>query len=636
MEDTKGTDADQGAEVTAAPEKEDEDGEMKPAAVAQSEEDIKEEKTEAAQESKVEEGEGKSQDVQEVPVPVEGAEEKGETSMESPKGEQSEETKDAVKRGHSDLPEEEETSPQPAAKKKKPIFGGIFTRRKSKKSKGDGAAPSTETPQEKESHEEQQGEGMSTETVDDAKSQTVEGEATLKDGTDQDMSPDTGGTTAAAQQGVTEDAISPSVDQAVESAKEEIADKEEQEGETAEGGELSGKEEKTVVPEDVQKSADVEKEETEEKPIQPRDSQPEKKHSIFSGFFGRRKSKKSKDEDAPPPTEAPQEKEGDKVEEQGESMSAQPADDAKLQVVEGVETSKNGADQGASPDTSDTTAAAQQEVAEDSISPAVDQAVESAKAEIEDKEKVDENVGEQEGEGAIEGGQSKKEEESLVPGDVQNSAEETPQSKDADDTVEKGETEEKPVQSQESQPEKKHSIFSGFFGRRKSKKSKDEDATPPTEASQEKEGNKVEEQGESMSAQPADDAKLQAVERVETSENGADQGASPGTSETTAAAKQEVAEDAISSVVDQAVENAKEEITDKENVDGNIGEQDTIPAQEPSDKEVETAVPEDVKKSTEEKSEINDKPRIEEPGEDTSKATSGMLLILVYVCYLIL
>ena len=583
------------------------------------------------------EGEVESQDVQEVPVPVEGAEEKGETSAEAPEGEQPEESKDAAKRAHSDLPEEEETSPQPAAKKKKTIFGGIFTRRKSKKSKGDLGSPPAETAQKIEgakADEEQQGDSMSTKPA-DVKLQTVEEVETVESGTDQGGSPDASQTTDTAQQEVTEDVISPATDEAVESAKEEIYDKGGHEVQTAaEGEEPSAKEEETVMTEGVHKSTEepvqsadvdgaVDKVETEQQPVHSQDNQPEKKSSIFSGIFARRKSKKSKES----PAEAPQEK-SDNVEEQqpGGSESAQAADDAKLQAVVTVETLENGTDKDAAPETSDTTAAVQQEVTEDAISPAVDEAVESAKEDLADKENVDENTAEQEGEEAARGEPS-KEEETVVSEDAPKPAEEPLQSKDADDTVEKKETAEVPVQTQESQPEKKQSIFSGLFARRKSKKSKGDVSSAPGEIPQEKEGDQADEeqQGSNASTQAADDVTPQALESEEKQDSAVtDQDAPPGeTIDSTAIVQEEVTEAVISPAVDQAVESAKDEIADK--VDGNIGEQETTSEQESSGKEVETNGTEDVKTSTEEESEIaNHKPKIEEPSEDTSKETSGM------------
>ena len=81
------------------------------------------------------------------------------------------------------------------------------------------------------------------------------------------------------------------------------------------------------------------------------------------------------------------------------------------------------------------------------------------------------------------------------------------------------------------------------------------------------------------------------------------------------------------------MECAKDEIADK--VDGNIGEQETTSEQESSGKEVETTGPEDAEKSTEEESEIgNHTPKVEKPSEDTSKETSGILILycLVLCC----
>jgi len=592
---------------------------MKLAPVAQSEEDTKQEIAEAK------EGEVESQDAQEVRVPVEGAEGKGETSTEVPEGEQPEEPKDAAKRAHSDIPEEEETSPQPVVKKKKPIFGGIFARRKSKKSKGDLGSPPIETTQEKEGgkpDEEQLRESMSTKPADDAKLQAVEEEETVENGTDQGGSPDTSQTTDTAQQEVTEDMISPATDQAVESAKEEIADEGQQEVQTAaEGEEPSAKEEETVKTEDVPESTEeplqstdadgaVDKEETEQQSVPSQDTQPENKHSIFSGFFARRKSKKSKESSA----ETPQEKSNNVEEQQqGGSESTKAADDTKLQAVVTVETLENGTDKDVAPETSGTTDAVQQEV-------------ESAQDDIADKEKVDENIAEQEEEEAIGGEPSDKEEETVVPEDAQKPAEEPLQSKDADATVEKKETEEVPVQSQESQPEKKHSIFSGLFARRKSKKSKGDVPSTPGERPQEKEGDQAveEQQGDSASTQAADDVTPQASESEEKQDSAVTDQDAPAI-DTSATEQQEVREVVISPAVDQAVKSAQDEIADK--VDGNIGEQETTSEQESSGKEVEPTGTEDVKQSTEEESEVaNHKPRVEEPSEDTSKETSGMLL----------
>ena len=631
VENAKSADADHESEIKAATEKD-----VQQALLAQSEEDGKEEKTEAK------EGEIESQDVQEVPVPVEGAEEKGETSAEAPEGEQPEETKDTVERAHSDHPEEEETSPQPAAKKKKPIFGGIFTRRKSKKSKGDLGSPPVETAQEEEDgkpDEKQQDESTSTKPSDDAKPQAVEEEETVENGTDQGGSPDTSQTTDTTQQEVTEDVISPATNQAVESANVDIAEEGEQEVQTAAGGEPSAKEEETVITEGVQKSAEepvqstdadgaVDKEETEQQPVLGQDHQPEKKQSIFSGFFGRRKSKKSKEVDEASSAETPQQK-SDNVPEQHQSgnESTQAADDIKLQAAVTVETLENGAVKDAAPETTDTTVGVQQEVTDDAISPAVDEVVESAKKDEADKENVDENIGERELEAAIGGEQSGKEEEAVVPEVAQKPAEEP--SQDADATVEKKETEEVLVQSQESQPEKKHSFFSGLFARRKSKKSKGDAPSNTAERPYEKEGDQAieEQQDGSTSARAADNVTPQASESEEKEGSSVtDHDASPGnTIGTSATVQQEATEVVITPAVDQAVESAQDEIADK--VDGNIGEQETISEQESSGKEVETSGPEDVKKSTEEESEIaNHKPKVEEPSEETSKETSGMFI----------
>ena len=636
LEDAKSTDADHEPEVKAVTEKEGEDGDIQPAPLAQSEGDDNEEITEA-----------KEGDSQEVPVPVEGAEEKGETSAEAPEGEQPEEPKDSNKRAHSDHPKEEETSPQPAAKKKKPLFGGIFNRRKSKKSKGDLGSPPTETAQEKEGEkpdEKQQDESLSTEPAGDAKPQAVEEVEveTVENSTDQDGPPDASPTTDTAQQEVTEDVISPATDQAVESAKEDIAEEGEQEAQTAAGGEdLSAKEEETVTTESVQKSAEepvqstdadgaLEVEETEQQPVHSQDHQPEKKHSIFSGFFGRRKSKKSKEVDAASSAETPEEKSDNVLEQQqGGKESTQATDAAKSQAVVTLETLENGTVNDAAPETSDTTDVVQQEVTEDAISPAVDEAVESAKENAADKERGDVNIGKEEGEAAIGEEPSGKEEETAVPEDAQQPAEEPLQPEDADATVEKKETEEVPVKSQESQPEKKHSIFSGLFGRRKSKKSKGDAPSTTTERPHEEEGDQAAEmqQGGTTSTLAADDSTLQASESEEKQDSDVtDQDVPPGnTIDTSATVQQEVTEVVIIPAEDQSVESAKDEIADK--VDGNIGEQETTSEQESSGKEVETTGPEDAEKSTEEESEIgNHKPKVEKPSEDTSKETSGMLI----------
>ena len=638
VEDAKGTDADHEPEVKAVTEKEGGDDEIQPAPLAPSEGDDNEEITEAK--------EGDSQEVQEVPVPVEGAGEKPETSAEAPEGEQPEEPKDSNKRAHSDHPKEEETSPQPAAKKKKPLFGGIFNRRKSKKSKGDLGSPPTETAQEKEGgkpDEKQQDESLSTEPAGDAKPQAVEEVETVENSTDQDGPPDASPTTDTAQQEVTEDVISPATDQAVESAKEDIAEEGEQEAQTATGGEdPSAKEEETVTTENVQKSTEepvqstdadgaLEEEETEQQPVPSQDHQPEKKHSIFSGFFGRRKSKKSKEVDAASSAETPEEKSDNVLEQQeGGKESTQATDAAKSQAVVTVETLENGTVNDAAPETSDTTdVVQQQEVTEDSISPAVDEAVESAKENAADKERGDVNIGEQEGEAAIGEEPSGKEEETAVPEDAPQPAIEPLQPEDADATVEKKETEEVPVKSQESQPEKKHSIFSGLFGRRKSKKSKGDAPSTTAERPHEGEGDQAAEmqQGGNTSTQATDDSTLQASESEEKQDSDVtDQDVPPGnTIDTSATVQQEVTEVVIIPAEDQAVESAKDEIADK--VDGNIGEQETTSEQESSGKEVETTGPEDAEKSTEEESEIgNHKPKVEKPSEDTSKETSGMLI----------
>ena len=637
VEDAKGTDADHEPEVKAVTEKEGGDDEIQPAPLAPSEGDDNEEITEAK--------EGDSQEVQEVPVPVEGAGEKPETSAEAPEGEQPEEPKDSNKRAHSDHPKEEETSPQPVAKKKKPLFGGIFNRRKSKKSKGDLGSPPTETAQEKEGgklDEKQQDESLSTEPAGDAKPQAVEEVETVENSTDQGGSPDTSPTTDTVQQEVTEDVISPATDQAVESAKEDIAEVGEQEAQTAAGGEdPSAKEEETVTTESVQKSAEepvqstdadgaVEEEETGQQPVHSQDHQPEKKHSIFSGFFGRRKSKKSKEVDAASSAETPEEKSDNVLEQQqGGKESTQATDAAKSQAVVTVETLENGTVNDAAPETSDTTdVVQQQEVTEDSISPAVDEAVESAKENAADKERGDVNIGEQEGEAAIGEEPSGKEEETSVPEDAPQPAIEPLQPEDADATVEKKETEEVPVKSQESQPEKKHSIFSGLFGRRKSKKSKGDAPSTTAERPHEGEGDQAAEmqQGGNTSTQATDDSTLQASESEEKQDSDVTDLVPPGnTIDTSTTVQQEVTEVVIIPAEDQSVESAKDEIADK--VDGNIGEQETTLEQESSGKEVETTLPEDAEKSTEEESEIsNHKPKVEKPSEDTSKETSGMLI----------
>ena len=540
-------------------------------------------------------------------MPVEGAEVKGETSAEAPEGEQPQEPKDAAKRAHSDIPGEEETSPQPAAKKKKPIFGGIFTRRKSKKSKGDLGSPPAETTQEKEGakvDDEHQSESKSTEPTDDAKPQVVEEVETVENGTDQGGSSDTSQTTDAAQQEVTENVINPVADQAVESVKEEIADELEQEVQTATGGEEPGaKGEETVKTEDVQKSAEepvqstdadgtVDKEETEQQPVHSQDNQPEKKHSFFSEFFARRKSKKLKESSA----ETSQEKIDNVVEQQPSgNESIQAADDTKLQTVVTVQTLENGTDKDAAPETTDTTAGVQQqEVTEGAISPKEDQAVESAKEDIADGEKGDEDIAEQDGGAAAEGEPSGKVGETVVPEDIQKPAEEPLASTDG---------EEVPVQSQESQPEKKHSIFSGLFARRKSKKSKGDISSTPGERPQEKEGDQTveEQQGGCASTQAADDVTPQASESEEKQDSAVtDEDAPP--IDTSATVQQEVTEAVISPAVDQVVESAKEDIGDGEKVDENIAEQDGEAATEgePSGKEEETVVPEDTQNPPEE------------------------------------
>ena len=574
-------------------------------------------------------------------MPGESAEEKDETNAEAPEGEQPEEPKDAAKRAHSDLPEKEETSPQPAAKKKKPIFGGIFTRRKSKKSKGDLGSPPAERTQEKEGvkgDDEQQGESMSAKPADDAKLEVVEEVETVENGTDQAGSPDASQTTDTAQTEVTEDAINPSTDEAVESAKEEITDVGEQEVRTATGGEEpSVEEEETVKTEGVEKSVEepvqstdadgaVDKEESEQQPVHSHDSQPEKKHSIFSGFFGRRKSKKSKES----PAEAPQGKSDNVEDEQQDGReSAQNEEDTKLQAVGTVETLENGTEKDVAPETSDTTAPVEQEVTEGAISPEEEQAVENAKEDIPDKEEAVENIAEQEGAVATGGESSGKEEETVVPEDTQKPAEEPLQPKDAEATVENKEAEEVPVQSQESQPEKKHSIFSGLFARRKSKKSKGDVSSTPDETAHQKDGDQaVEEQhGGGASTEAVEDATPQASESEEKQGSVVkDQDAPPGkTIDSSATGQEEVTEVEITPAVDQGVESAKDEIGDK--VDGSNCEQESTSEQELSGKEVETTEPEDVKKSTEEESEIaENKPKVEEPSEDTSKETGGMFL----------
>ena len=640
VEEPKSADVDQETQVKAATEKEGGGHEIKLATVAQSEEDIEVERTEAK------EGEAVSQDVQELPVPGESAEEKDETNVEASEGEQPEEAKNDSKRAHADLPGEEETSPQPAAKKKKPIFGGIFTRRKSKKSKGDLGSPPAETTEEKEGvkgDEEQQGEILSKKPADDAKLEVVEEVETVENGTDQAGSPDASQTTDTAQKEITEDAINPSTDEAVESAKEEIADEREQEVQTATGGEEpSAKEEETVKTEGVEKSVEepvqstdadgaVDKEETEQQPVHGQDSQPEKKPSIFSGFFGRRKSKKSKES----PAEAPQEK-SDYFEEQQQDghESVQTQEDTKLQAVVTVETLENGTDKNVAPETSDTTPAVEQEVTEGAISPEEEPAVESAKEDMPDKKEDVENIAEQEVVVATGGESSGKEEETVVPEDTQKPAEEPLQSKDADATVENKEAEEGPVQSQESQPEKKHSIFSGLFARRKSKKSKGDVSSTTDETPHQKEGDQAveEQQGGSASTRVGEDVTPQASESEEKQDSAVkDQDALPGkTVDSTATGQEEVTEVEISPAVDQAVESAKNEIADK--VDGNNGEQETTSEQELSCKEVETTGPE----STEKESEIaENKSKVEEPSEDISKETSGMLLLAFYCQYCI-
>ena len=372
----------------------------------------------------------------------------------------------------------------------------------------------------------------------------------------------------------------------------------------------------------------VDKEETEQQPDHSQDSQPEKKQSFFSGLFGRRKSKKSKES----PAETPQEK-SDNVEEQQEDGCelAQAEEDTKLQAVVTVETLENGTDKNVTPETSDTTAAVEKEVTEAAISPEEEQAVESVKEDIPDKEEDVENIAEQEEAVATGRESSGKEEETVVPEDTQKPAGEPLQSKDADVTVENKEAEEVPVQSQESQPEKKNSFFSGLFARRKSKKSKGDVSSTPDEAPYQKDDSDQaveEQQGIIASTQDAEDVTPQASESEEKQDSAVkDQDAPPGKTidNTVTTGQEEVTEVVISPAVDQAVESAKDERADK--VDGSYGEQESTSEQELTGKEVETTGPEDVNKSTEGESEIaKNKPEVEEPSEDTSKETIGMLL----------
>ena len=223
--DTSGADNKQ--ETEGKPEAAVEEGggevEVKPAVAEPSEEGIKEETVQDSEMPK------QAEDGKEESVPVEGVpQEKDKECPEEPKAKELEDkdSKEAVKRAHSEPPEEE-TSPEPAQKKKKStgILDGFFARRKSKKS-NDGAASSPAEKEQGDKVEQRQDESVSTQPA---------GEVTgkLENGTDQGMAPDARDAagskgqedSASPQQEVTEGVISAAVDQTVESAKEEVADK---------------------------------------------------------------------------------------------------------------------------------------------------------------------------------------------------------------------------------------------------------------------------------------------------------------------------------------------------------------------------------------------------------------------------
>ena len=263
VQDTTGADVKQEAEGKAAAVVEEggEDVKVKPTVAEQSEEGIKEETMQDPKESK--ESETEPQDAKEESVPVESIPpEKEKKNAEEPKGEQSEneDSKDAVKQAHTEHSEEEKTS-QPSPKKKKTsgILGGLFARRKSKKSKDLGDASPTAEKAQSDNVEEQQDGSPSAQP-------TSECTGTVEGGADQGVAPDAGDATAmngqedtaTPKQEVSEGVTSPTVDQTVENVKKDLTDNEivgRQETETTETEKPEVDSAVTVEkPEDLQKS----------------------------------------------------------------------------------------------------------------------------------------------------------------------------------------------------------------------------------------------------------------------------------------------------------------------------------------------------------------------------------------------
>lgn len=250
--------------------------ETKPFAVEQGEESVKDETTQDSGEPKevgTEPKEVKEDATESTPH---------KTVKESTEESKDEGSKEPVRQTETDSPEEE-TKPHPTLKKKNStgLFGGFFARRKSRKSKDSEASH----PEEKTSDKEEEPQAT-------ASSALSEVEDT---GTEQGVAPDNAAEkgledSATPKQEAPEGVISPAVDQTVESAKEEIADKDKVDaptvGEKTVATVVEKLEEESVLPEDVQESseepspseeagdmAEKSAEET-EKPLEAGDRQP--------------------------------------------------------------------------------------------------------------------------------------------------------------------------------------------------------------------------------------------------------------------------------------------------------------------------------------------------------------------------
>ena len=216
----------------------------------QSEEGVKDEMVQGIEEPK--QAETEPQSVKEASTVVESVpHEKNKESTEEPKDEQ---PKEGNKQAQTDSPDGE-TSSQPTPKKKKStgIFGGLFARRKSRKSKDAAASPPEEEAGNK--VEELQEAGVLTQPTDEAA------------GTDQGVAPDVAAVIEGQQDSTnlqkeaTEGAITPAVDQNVESVKEEISDSDKVDAASATGREEAEVEKPEVhvqsaAPEHVQKSSE--------------------------------------------------------------------------------------------------------------------------------------------------------------------------------------------------------------------------------------------------------------------------------------------------------------------------------------------------------------------------------------------